>query len=529
MTRSFPRLIRVQVVLLLLGLGIAAVWVYLTGGSGYLSALQQIRPMYLVLLLTITAACLLVRYVRWYFLLRSLRIRVPARPSLAIYIGSLAGTATPAYLGEAVRAVLMRSRFGIPVRLTIALLVFERLLDAATLAGLGALTASGPTIRIIMAALAAAAAVAALAWMQLLPSAGIRPEGLRELRGWKMILQLIVLSLAAWVPAALLVSVAAAGVGVPVGGVASAQVFSTATLLGGVSLMPAGIATTGSSAIIQLTALGVSVPDSVVIVSLVRLMSAGVTLLIGSIVLIFQVRTLTTPATTDSREHFNEIANEYRRQFSSHVWSTLADRRISLIEQAAGPPHAAGVGLDLGCGFGEHRGALAQRGYRVVGVDAAVDLLQLARRRESMLSAGSALALPFRDASFNFVYTIGVLHHLPGEAAQEVAIQEVARVLKPGGIFIVQETNPHNLLFRFYMGYVFPILKSIDDGTEWWIEPARWAMADGMTLRTIRYFTFIPDFTPRALMRPSLALERRLEASRFQSRSVHYMAVLRKA
>ena len=131
MTRSLPRLIRVQVVLLLLGLGIAAVWVYLTGGQGYLSALRLIRPLHLGSLLAVTATCLLARYVRWYFLLRSLRIRVPTRPSLAIYIGSLAGTATPAYLGEGVRAVLMRSRFGIPVRLTLALLVFERLLDAA--------------------------------------------------------------------------------------------------------------------------------------------------------------------------------------------------------------------------------------------------------------------------------------------------------------------------------------------------------------------------------------------------------------
>jgi ubiquinone/menaquinone biosynthesis C-methylase UbiE len=265
-----------------------------------------------------------------------------------------------------------------------------------------------------------------------------------------------------------------------------------------------------------------------VIVSLVRMMSAGVTLLIGTVVLIFQVRTLTTPATTDSREHFNEIANEYRRQFSPHMWSTLADRRIALIQHAAGPPQATGIGLDLGCGFGEHRGALEARGYRVVGVDAATHLLQLARSRGSMLSAGSALSLPFRRESFDFVYTIGVLHHLPGEAAQETAFGEVMRVLKPGGVFIVQETNPRNVLFRFYMGYVFPILKSIDDGTEWWIEPARWTVATGMTLQNIRYFTFMPDFVPRIFMRPTLALERRLEASRFRTGSVHYMAVLQK-
>jgi len=117
---------------------------------------------------------------------------------------------------------------------------------------------------------------------------------------------------------------------------------------------------------------------------------------------------------------------------------------------------------------------------------------------------------------------------LPGEAAQETAFGEVMRILKPGGVFIVQETNPRNVLFRFYMGYVFPILKSIDDGTEWWIEAERWTVAAGMTLQNIRYFTFMPDFVPRIFMRPTLALERRLEASRFRTGSVHYMAVLRK-
>ena len=43
--------------------------------------------------------------------------------------------------------------------------------------------------------------------------------------------------------------------------------------------------------------------------------------------------------------------------------------------------------------------------------------------------------------------------------------REMARVLKPGGFLVVQETNTNNPLFRFYMGYVFPILSRIDDVT----------------------------------------------------------------
>ena len=102
------------------------------------------------------------------------------------------------------------------------------------------------------------------------------------------------------------------------------------------------------------------------------------------------------------------------------------------------------------------------------------------------------------------------------------------RVLKPGGCFFVHETNPQNPLFRFYMGYVFPILKSIDKGTEIWLEPRKWQSRIELKLDDVKYFTFLPDFLPAWLLRPFLALERRLETSRLGHLSVHYMAIFRK-
>jgi SAM-dependent methyltransferase len=142
--------------------------------------------------------------------------------------------------------------------------------------------------------------------------------------------------------------------------------------------------------------------------------------------------------------------------------------------------------------------------------------------------AGSALDLPFEDGSLDFVYTVGVLHHLMGTRDQEAAFGEVARVLRPGGVLIVHETNPRNPVFRLYMGYVFPVLKSIDEGVELWIEPASWRRVPGLVLERIEYFTFLPDFLPRALLRMVLPLERWLERSRLKPYSVHYMAVLRR-
>jgi hypothetical protein len=44
----------------------------------------------------------------------------------------------------------------------------------------------------------------------------------------------------------------------------------------------------------------------------------------------------------------------------------------------------------------------------------------------------------------------------------------------------------------------------------------------------IEYFTFLPDFTPRAVLPWALRLERRLERGRWREYSAHYMAVLRR-
>jgi hypothetical protein len=72
------------------------------------------------------------------------------------------------------------------------------------------------------------------------------------------------------------------------------------------------------------------------------------------------------------------------------------------------------------------------------------------------------------------------------------------------------------------------MLKSIDEGTEWWIDPRSWTAADGFALADVRYFTFLPDFTPRVLMRPALGIERWLERGPTRAYSAHYLAVLRR-
>ena len=258
-------------------------------------------------------------------------------------------------------------------------------------------------------------------------------------------------------------------------------------------------------------------------------MSTGVYLTIGGIFIAYEFYEYRNRKTKYVEFHFDEIATEYQKQFKEHVWNYLLGRKsgfmASILEHKS---LVQGQGLDLGCGLGLQSTEMKRRGYKVFGMDMAYNLLAYARRTGFDVVNGDALRLPFKDESLDYVYTIGVLHHLSGLDFQNKVCDEVHRVLKPGGIFIIHETNPRNPLFRFYMGYIFPILRSIDEGTEWWIEPKFWSQTKGLDLINVTYFTFIPDFVPQVFMQLFHRIETILERSIFREYSVHYMAVVEK-
>lgn len=142
---------------------------------------------------------------------------------------------------------------------------------------------------------------------------------------------------------------------------------------------------------------------------------------------------------------------EGKRRYVRRLFTTIADRydlitrllsydqdrrwKRKLVGLASVRPDARA--LDLACGTGDIALALRARGARVVGLDVTRRMLELARlQRDGPLVswlAGDMLSLPFAARSFDIVTTGYGLRNVPD---LDRALDEIARVLRPGGRFL---------------------------------------------------------------------------------------------
>lgn len=105
--------------------------------------------------------------------------------------------------------------------------------------------------------------------------------------------------------------------------------------------------------------------------------------------------------------------------------------------------------LDLCCGWGQSTRYLVQRSPFVTGLDASPNALASARKAvpQAKYVEGWAENLPFADASFDIVHTSAAMHEMQPDQLRKI-LQEVFRVLKPGGYFtLVDFHRPTNPLF----------------------------------------------------------------------------------
>lgn len=126
---------------------------------------------------------------------------------------------------------------------------------------------------------------------------------------------------------------------------------------------------------------------------------------------------------------YNQQALEYDTE-TTDFWQRFPSTIIDTFAREVG----SGSILDVGSGPGRDGLILKGKGFDVVCLDAAEEMLKLSRARGLESVEGDMLALPFSDESFEGAWSYTTILHVP-KAEVPKAFSEIARVLKPRGVF----------------------------------------------------------------------------------------------
>jgi SAM-dependent methyltransferase len=112
-------------------------------------------------------------------------------------------------------------------------------------------------------------------------------------------------------------------------------------------------------------------------------------------------------------------------------WRDQADPYRPVLRQLVAAHRLTGPSLEVGCGLG----LLADDAPGYVGLDYSPFAVTARGFEAHMRVCGDAQRLPFRDATFGFVFTINCLEHVPDAGK---ALAEIDRVLRPGGVLLLK-------------------------------------------------------------------------------------------
>jgi ubiquinone/menaquinone biosynthesis C-methylase UbiE len=152
---------------------------------------------------------------------------------------------------------------------------------------------------------------------------------------------------------------------------------------------------------------------------------------------------MSTATSTDTAKiaHWYDIKTQWEWERTHNMCMEFALTMRAVEEHAPPPPAAV---LDLGSGPGRYAIALAERGYDLTLFDLSAQCLAFARQQATERGVrlgdclqGSATDLStFADGAFPFVLCMGPFYHLLKAAERQQALDEVRRVLAPGGVLV---------------------------------------------------------------------------------------------
>jgi 2-polyprenyl-6-hydroxyphenyl methylase / 3-demethylubiquinone-9 3-methyltransferase len=189
--------------------------------------------------------------------------------------------------------------------------------------------------------------------------------------------------------------------------------------------------------------------------------------------------------------------------------------------------------LDAGCGNGDYTALVCQAGARVWAFDLSPRMVDNTRRRLirnnvgiEELTVGSVTAINYPDKFFDVVMCLSVIDHVP-DGERQHAVNELARVLRPGGVLYIN--TPNRFAYPWRIGlWIMTQLGLFPKGKIRFITPGqlrrlvrRAGLKPGRSLglefippfsgiytTDLRRLTFLPERIIRPLDRAYLAIEK---------------------
>jgi ubiquinone/menaquinone biosynthesis C-methylase UbiE len=148
-----------------------------------------------------------------------------------------------------------------------------------------------------------------------------------------------------------------------------------------------------------------------------------------------------TEAKLNVRQYYMQRYNETKPVEQEWNAGTSMPELVNLVIEGR-MPLGADV-LDIGCGIGTEAVFLAARGYQVSAVDISADAIVKARELADVYgvdvnwNVADVLHLPMEDQSFDVITDRGCFHCIREDEREQFAA-EIARVLRPGGLYVLR-------------------------------------------------------------------------------------------
>ena len=147
-----------------------------------------------------------------------------------------------------------------------------------------------------------------------------------------------------------------------------------------------------------------------------------------------------------TKEVFNQIASSW---YNFRHWSIFPSELEALAQR-----WQKGRLLNIGCGHGADFLPFKQ-GFDLYGVDFSTEMLKFARKYSTKFGLAVELTLadvrylPYPEETFDWAISVATYHHIMGREEQQAALNELRRVLKPGGEAFITVWNRWQPRFWF--------------------------------------------------------------------------------